>query len=348
MKKSIILFLISVFCFGEACHAAINFEVEKTEWNDRTVYDIKNHLILGPGNNYDWSLSSDIPTIDSMPEPNITEVANGYISKIDGEYYLAGRLGTGNSVLPVLPLGTDISGLLDYISTDQTPDIFPYNCKDNIKYEIEEFNSDSDGQGGLKNKYGDIAKWVFGWDGNKTYIFADGINAVETNLTFSVLGRPVVPDPDITEIIFWEDEDTFYIRNYNILLKTPKQQLYDTLEELENTPKVKYNDTFLSFKNPPVIKNGRTLIPVRFLFEQMGANVDWNEREQTVTISKNDIVITLAVGSTNAEINGKPLTMDAPAQIINGKTMVPVRFISENLGYEVEWDDENRIITIME
>ena len=97
-----------------------------------------------------------------------------------------------------------------------------------------------------------------------------------------------------------------------------------------------------------MIKNGRTLIPVRFLFEQMGANVDWNEREQIVTISKNDIVITLAVGSANAEINGKTVTMDAPTQIIYGKTMVPVRFISENLGYEVEWDDENRIITIME
>ena len=78
----------------------------------------------------------------------------------------------------------------------------------------------------------------------------------------------------------------------------------------------------------------------------MGAEVDWNDETQTATVTQNNTAIAFAINEADADINGQTVTMDVPAQLINGKTMVPVRFLSENLGYTVEWDDENRIITI--
>lgn len=76
--------------------------------------------------------------------------------------------------------------------------------------------------------------------------------------------------------MFREDDKKFYIRNFNILIFADKEAFYAAMEELKAVPKVKYQDTYLTFEQPPVIENGRTLIPIRFLFEQMGAEVDWD------------------------------------------------------------------------
>lgn len=348
MKRIIAtLFLIVLMMFVTTSYAEINFEVEKTEWHDKAVYDIKDHVIHGPGNDYDWSKDEDISTIDFMPEPNITVLSNGYISKVNEEYYWAGRLGERNSILPIIPLGTTIPGDLNIYTNDYLPDLFPYSYRNqNIKYEVKKFNNEDGEVGGLKTTYGDIAKWVFGWDGSKTYIFADGINAIETNLTFSVYGHPTIPHSDTLDIVFWEDDEKFYIKNYNILISTDKESFYAAMKELEAAPKVKYRDTYLAFEQPPVVQDDRTLIPIRFLFEQMGADVGWNQETQTATVSQNNTAIAFAINETDADINGQTVTMDVPAQLINGKTMVPVRFLSENLGYTVDWDGENRIITI--
>ena len=193
-----------------------------------------------------------------------------------------------------------------------------------------------------------IAKWVLCWDdvSKKTYIFADGINSMKTNLNFCVNAAPTLMKKDDFEILFWEDDTKFYIKNYNILLSTDKETFYAAMEELEDTPKVKYQDTYLAFEQPPVIENGRTLIPIRFLFEQMGATVDWNADTQTATISQDNTAVSFAIDDTEADVNGQTVSMDVPAQLINGKTIVPVRFLSEELGYTVDWDGENRIITI--
>lgn len=123
---------------------------------------------------------------------------------------------------------------------------------------------------------------------------------------------------------------------------------YDELKEyaMEASVYVKYNGNILGFETPPIIENDRTLIPVRFLFEQMGATVDWNQETQTATILRDNTAISLDIDNTEAQINGEPVTMDVPSRLINGKTMVPIRFLSEELGYTVDWDEESRIITI--
>ncbi len=107
---------------------------------------------------------------------------------------------------------------------------------------------------------------------------------------------------------------------------------------------VRLNDTILGFSKPPVMEDDRTLVPMRFLFEQMGAEVNWNDATQTVTVTISardggENTVTFSIDNNTAYVNGTETTMDVPARLINDQTFVPLRFLSENLGYTVEWDE---------
>jgi len=101
----------------------------------------------------------------------------------------------------------------------------------------------------------------------------------------------------------------------------------------------------LSFDVPPTLDNGRTLVPLRGIFEALGVEVQWDGATQTVTATKGNTTIKLTVGG-QAYKNGQPITLDVPAKIINGRTLVPLRFVSEALGSQVNWDDKTQTITI--
>jgi len=97
----------------------------------------------------------------------------------------------------------------------------------------------------------------------------------------------------------------------------------------------------------PVIKNDRTLVPLRAIFEALGAEVTWDEASRTVKGIKDSNTIILIIGEANATVNGNTVKLDQPAEIINDRTMVPVRFISESLGCEVTWLDKARTVVIV-
>ncbi|MCD8048359.1 MAG: hypothetical protein LUG52_01935 [Clostridia bacterium] len=96
----------------------------------------------------------------------------------------------------------------------------------------------------------------------------------------------------------------------------------------------------------PIIENGRTLVPVRAAAEAMGADVQWDYDTQTVTLTKDDDKILLVIGSATAKLDGNEYALDTEPVIINGRTMLPIRFIAESFGYNVAWDNENQIVTI--
>ncbi|WP_421616974.1 copper amine oxidase N-terminal domain-containing protein [Brevibacillus sp. TJ4] len=99
-------------------------------------------------------------------------------------------------------------------------------------------------------------------------------------------------------------------------------------------------------KNPIEI-DGRTLVPLRAIFESLGARVEWDEATQTVTAYKDGNVIQLTIGSKIAYKNGERIVLDVPAQLLNGDTtLVPVRFVSEALGAKVQWDPYSRSVVI--
>ncbi len=103
-------------------------------------------------------------------------------------------------------------------------------------------------------------------------------------------------------------------------------------------PTVFYDDEKIEFDQIPVIENGRTLVPLRAIFEKIGAEVDWNEADKTVTAQKDDTQISLTIDNTTAVKNGEKIELDVPAKIVNGRTLVPVRFVADCFGVDVDWD----------
>ena len=92
---------------------------------------------------------------------------------------------------------------------------------------------------------------------------------------------------------------------------------------------------------PPRRKLGRVLVPLRSIFETMGAHVRWDDNSQTVFANRNDTKVELEIGSNNATVNGSAVLMDVPAQLIAGSTFVPLRFLSESLGARVDYDGQH-------
>ena len=104
----------------------------------------------------------------------------------------------------------------------------------------------------------------------------------------------------------------------------------------------------LEFAVQPMVVNGRTLVPMRTIFEALGTSVEWDGATQTVTATRNrdDTVIKLTIGNTTAEINGQAVTIDQPAIVVDGSTLVPLRFVGEALGVTVDWDAAARSVII--
>ena len=97
----------------------------------------------------------------------------------------------------------------------------------------------------------------------------------------------------------------------------------------------------------PIARNNRTLLPIRFVAEALGAQVDWNADLQKVTISKADLLIEIYLGQTTAYVNGSPVVLDVAAFAENNRTYLPLRFVAEALGAEVLWDAPTQTITII-
>ncbi len=111
--------------------------------------------------------------------------------------------------------------------------------------------------------------------------------------------------------------------------------------------KVVINGTILSFDVPPVLEANRVLVPFRAIGEAIGAEVDWDGATQTVTLVMEDNKVELKINSTIAKVNGKDTELDVPAKIIKERTLVPIRFVNEALGLEVDWNPELQQVEII-
>lgn len=102
----------------------------------------------------------------------------------------------------------------------------------------------------------------------------------------------------------------------------------------------------LAYGQEPVIQNGRTLVPLRAAFEALGATVEWDNEKRAAVSQKDDVTIVLEIGSDIMKINEQDKKLDVPAEIMNGRTMVPVRAVAEAFGCNVEWDNNARAVII--
>ncbi len=106
------------------------------------------------------------------------------------------------------------------------------------------------------------------------------------------------------------------------------------------------NGEVVTSKVPAIIMNDRTLVPARAVFEKLGAKVGWDEVNEKVFVSLNNSSVELKINDKNAKINNKIVQMDVPPKIINDSTMLPVRFVAEQLNMKVGWNPSQNIVMI--
>ncbi|UJF33238.1 stalk domain-containing protein [Paenibacillus hexagrammi] len=122
----------------------------------------------------------------------------------------------------------------------------------------------------------------------------------------------------------------------------PKSQVMMTV----NKKQVSVNDKAMTLEQAPTIIDGNTLIPIRFVTEALGGNVKWDDAERKVTITRGDKMIDLWIDNPDLIVNGQRVTAEVAPRIMNNLSMVPLRLISEKLGWKVGWEPEKQGITL--
>lgn len=113
---------------------------------------------------------------------------------------------------------------------------------------------------------------------------------------------------------------------------------------------VKINNALIDFTQyglQPRIINDRTMVPLRSIFEALGATVKWDNSTKTVTSVRGDITVKLTIGDHEMKKNDTAIALDSPAVIVDSRTLVPVRAVSEAFGCKVLWNDETKTVSII-
>ncbi len=206
--------------------------------------------------------------------------------------------------------------------------------------------------------------FTYGLDNNDNIISADELmhlvirpNADESQVISIVLkSKAIVYNINKSKVVFpqFTAKNTItlkeYVRNESALKETAlgealgvnRKRVVMTIGDNYAT----INNNYKHLETAPYIEGEYTLVPVRFIGEALGAKIDWNDQNQTATYRQDDKIIILTIGSNIAYVNGEPVQMPTAPIIVNEKTMVPLRFVSEQFGAQVDWDDYLNEITI--
>lgn len=147
---------------------------------------------------------------------------------------------------------------------------------------------------------------------------------------FSIITTPSVK---ITAKAYLSDGTLASSKDYQLKLVSP-------------AIKVLYDGEVLRFDQLPTVIEGRTLVPMKTIFVTFGMTVSYDAPTKTITAKNAAHEIKLTIGNPIATVDGKPVQLDVPPRIISGRTMVPLKFISQSLGLGVEYDAKTRVITI--
>lgn len=117
-------------------------------------------------------------------------------------------------------------------------------------------------------------------------------------------------------------------------------------EIVDDSIKVMFNGLPMYFDVQPQTINDRTMVPFRAIFEALGAEIEWDDVNNIASGIKDDLTVSLTIDSEDALINGEIVELDVAATVIDGRTLVPVRFIAENFGAKVDWIEETKTVVI--
>lgn len=115
----------------------------------------------------------------------------------------------------------------------------------------------------------------------------------------------------------------------------------------DNEINLKIDDKAIETDVSPKIIDGRTMVPVRVIFEGVGADVEWNSQAKTIIGSKGDVTVEMSIDNNIAKVNNNNVSMDCAPVIIDGRTLAPARYVAEAFGCKVDWDNESKTVNIV-
>lgn len=218
-----------------------------------------------------------------------------------------------------------------YIKYKETPDSITTDLSDKI------YNTETKVSFNVYAVYGtkkeNITKDVLIYPYNTNFINING-----SSLTFNDAGRQ--------DLIF---EYKGKKLSAGISAISPKGFNYITEKPVSNKVNVKVFDKFIDFDvidQWPFIENGRTLVPLRAVFEILNCSVSWDAASSTATVEHGNTKIVIPANSKNVYVNDILKTLDVPAKVVNGRIMVPLRFITESINKTVLWDNTSSTVLI--
>ncbi len=123
---------------------------------------------------------------------------------------------------------------------------------------------------------------------------------------------------------------------------------FSTPQDIGTGKKVYYNGYKIDFDVPPAVINGRLMIPARAVFEKMGCIVDWYPESRSMRVNRGGVEVIITVDNTVMTVSGKPVKLDVAATIVSGRTLVPLRAISNALGARVVYGEASEMAVVYE
>lgn len=142
----------------------------------------------------------------------------------------------------------------------------------------------------------------------------------------------------------WEDNLELVQENPRTLTRKDIDSILQ--ESSFHSIKVVMDGRLLNFDSKPVIEESRVLVPIRKILEELDMELTWDEKAKEIVARGQGTEISFTVDKRQAYVDGKIVELDAPAKIIDGRTLIPLRFISSSLGKDVRWDGEDRVVYI--
>ncbi|OLR65056.1 copper amine oxidase N-terminal domain-containing protein [Peptoniphilus porci] len=274
------------------------------------------------------------------------DVKQGIDYKVEGNTYTLNA--TSDQIIDELIKASDgVMKNWDAVSTNLLTiiDKVGFPLTDEEKKDFKEFNKDYKAED-LKKAANEFKENIKGSSISEKTTFGENKYTQEIGLKLNFT--------DIIKVSVNGNVETVKDENVKINFPTSVKKL--TTEEYMNLvmPKmdivtVRVNGEDITFEDAdalPKIINDRTMLAARTFYEKIGAKVDWNGKDKTVTVTKDNDKIILTVGANKALVNGKEVKLDSPATIINDKTYIPVRFVSEAFGYKVKYDANQGMPTV--
>jgi len=167
---------------------------------------------------------------------------------------------------------------------------------------------------------------------------ADGNDEYEVQYAIAVVQESEYNDLPTYQLLYWNPGAS---QNDPLVARRAPSYKGDTI-------RVYVNGVIVEFDQIPLLESGRTLVPLRAIFEALGAEVGWEDSTQTVTAVRGDIQLTLQIGSDIMLRNGVQIKLDVPARLVNSRTLIPLRAVAEAFGCDVTWVDDTWVVLITE